>query len=177
MKKSTVKNLTTFIILIIIFWTLGFINTNHYLNAEGWINSWIIVYLTGCIFLFSFTLRKIYWFKPYFVSKYNILTSKVRYMKEFDFSKEILFEKFIEALHNAGFKIIMSNKNSGDIFAITKISWRSYGENIYITLKENSGNTTVDFCSACFFQVYSWGNKNEINYEKLIKEFENSLII
>ena len=82
----------------------------------------------------------------------------------------------IEVITDAGFKIIKTNENTGDIFAISSITWTSWGENIYISLTETGDKTIVNFCSACIFQVYSWG-KNERNYDKLLQEFENSLTI
>ncbi|MFH1050083.1 MAG: hypothetical protein V1779_04020 [bacterium] len=104
------------------------------------------------------------------------MTNKVRYKQEYDFPKDLLFDKFIEVLQNSDLKIIQTDKNTGDILAISSISWQSWGENIYISLEEKYGKTIVDFCSACIFQIYAWG-KNQRNYEKFIKEFEESLII
>ena len=132
--------------------------------------------ILGSIFIFNMTFSKIKWFKPYFISKYNIFSGKFRNQQEFDFSMEILFEKFLEVLQHAGYKIIHTNERTGEIFAASSISWTSWGENIYIHLKEVNEKTTVDFCSACIFQFYSW-KKNERNYKNLLQEFEKSLTI
>ncbi len=126
--------------------------------------------------IFNISIRKNLWFKPYFLSKYNILTSKKRFQKEFDFSKELLFHKLLEVLHDSGFKIIQTNENTGDIFAITLMSWFSFGENIYISLDELNGKTTLDFQSV-YLRRYVTSDKNMINYELMREEFEKSLII
>ena len=136
----------------------------------------LIVFVFAGIFIFSILLRRFLFLKPYYTSKYNILNSKFRYQEEFDLPQDLLFEKFKEVINNAGFKIVNANKKTGDIFAISSITFTSWGENIYISMNEQNGVTTVDFCSACIFQVVSWG-KNERNYNKIIQEFEDSLTI
>ena len=136
----------------------------------------IMAILIAFIFILSLITRKISWFKPYFTSKYNVLTNKFHQKQEFDFSRDIMFDKMIEVIKHAGFKIIETDKETGDIFATSGMTFSSWGENIYVSMKEELGKTTVDFCSACFFQVYDWG-KNERNYIKLLNEFEDSLTI
>jgi hypothetical protein len=126
--------------------------------------------------VFSIIIRNSERFESYFTSKYNIFTAKTRYQQEFDFSKDILFDKLIEVMTEAGFKIRRTDKVTGHIFATAPISWFSWGENIYINLKEENSKTTLDFCSACLFQIYSWG-KNERNYDRFLGEFEKSLTI
>jgi hypothetical protein len=50
------------------------------------------------------------------------------------------------------------------------------GENIYIDINEsNLGKSTIKITSLAL-QVYSW-SKNQQNFEKLILEIEESLII
>lgn len=136
----------------------------------------MVTLVIAAVFIFSFIVRKNSRFKPYFTSDFNLLTSKIKHSQSFDFSKEILVEKFQEVLQTAGYKIVDVNQQTGDIFAVTTISWYSWGENIYIRFTEDNHQTMVDFCSACLFQVYSWG-KNERNYQHLMKEFEKSLTI
>lgn len=173
MKKSYLKLVLGIVAILLINATFYFFYQNKYFEIDGFLISSFII----CeVFLFSLAVRKIAWFKPYFTSKYNFLTSKVRNRQEFDFSKDILFEKLKDVMQVAGFKIIQTNENTGDIFATSPISWSSWGENIYITLKQRNDKTIVDFCSASFFQVYAWG-KNKRNYENLLTEFEKSLII
>ena len=139
-------------------------------------NSIFLLGLTyfGLVF-FNYAVRRSTWFKPYFISRYNVLCAKFRHTQEFDFSKEILFEKLLEVLPSAGLEIMQSDLRTGTIFAISDTTW-SWGENIYITLIERNGKTTLDFCSAIVFGVYSW-DRNKDNYKKMLQEFEESLII
>ncbi|MDD2528466.1 MAG: hypothetical protein PHT26_10565 [Lentimicrobiaceae bacterium] len=136
----------------------------------------ITAFIIAVVFIFSLVVRKIAWFKPYFTSKFNLLTNKTRHKQEFDFSRDLLFDKMLEVMTKAGFKISKVNKETGDIYATTGMSWLSWGENIYVTMEEVNGITTVDFFSATFFQVYDWG-RNENNYRRFISEFEDSLTI
>lgn len=130
----------------------------------------------GGLFIFSIVVRHNIRFKSYFTSKYNFFTSKIRHQKTFDLSKDILFDKITEVLTEAGFKVRHGDKETGNLFATSGISFSSWGENIYLDLTEKNGMTTVDFCSACFFGVISWG-RNEKNYEHLLETFENSMTI
>ena len=170
MKESTtkIKNGTFIVILSILALSLSL----------GKHKEWLLVFtfIATPLFLFGILTRRSAWAKPYFTSKYNIFVAKIRHQQEFDFPKHLLFEKLVEMMPEAGFKIRKANEDTGDIFATTPLTWNSWGENIYIDLKEVNGKTTVDFCSACFFQVSSWG-KNESNYDNFMDEFEKSLTI
>ncbi len=136
----------------------------------------VLAVISSSLFLFSMIVRNSMRFKPYFTSRYNVLTSKVRHQMEFDLPKDILFEKMREVLTEAGFKVHHAEKDAGILFATSAISFFSWGENIYVDITESSGKTKVDFCSACFFGIVSWG-RNEKNYERMMETFENSLII
>ena len=137
---------------------------------------YVMAALMGGLFLFSMLVRYSIYFKPYFTSRFNIFTSKVHHQREFDLPKGILFDKIKEVLSEAGFKVRYADKTKGELFATSRMSIYSWGENIYIDLTEHGNVTKVDFCSACFFAVTSWG-RNEKNYERLLDTFENSLII
>lgn len=136
----------------------------------------VLAVIMSLLFLFSAIVRGNFKFKPYFTSKYNIFTSKIRHQKEFDLPKDILFDKMAEVLSEAGFTMRHIDKVSGHLFATAKTTIWSWGENIYIEIREVNGFTSVDFCSVCFFGIISWG-KNERNYERMMDTFENSLII
>jgi len=136
----------------------------------------VVSLATGALFLFSILVRRNIIFKPYFTSKSNFLTSKIRHQKEFDLPKDILFDKMMEVLTEAHFKVRYADKGAGVLFATSNISFFSWGENIYVDMAEADGMTKVDFCSACFFGIVSWG-KNEKNYDRLMETFESSLII
>lgn len=157
----------------ILLFTAAIIILNQYAGQNLMV---IIAFVIAIVFIFSLAVRKIAWSKPYFTSKFNLLTNKTRHKEEFDFSRDLLFDKMIEVMTKAGFKVTKVNKETGDIFATTGMTWRSWGENIYISMEEDHGITTVDFCSATFFQVYDWG-RNDSNYRRFISEFEDSLTI
>ncbi|WP_276131936.1 hypothetical protein [Polluticoccus soli] len=128
--------------------------------------------------IMSFTLlaRRNIRFKAYFTSNYNFFTSKVRHKKEFDLPKYILFDKMAEVLTEAGFNVRYADKSTGTLFATSRMTLYSWGENIYIDLTEVDGLTKLDFCSACIFGFVSYG-KNEKNYDRLMNTFEESLTI
>ena len=69
----------------------------------------------------------------------------------------------IEVFSAAGFEIQEADENSGSIFATTPLTFLTFGENIYISLEENQGNTTLEFNSATFWGMTSYG-KNKKNY-------------
>jgi hypothetical protein len=138
--------------------------------------AYVLAFLVGGFLLFSIIVRRNIHFKPYFTSKYNFLTSKVRHQKQIDLPKDILFEKLREVLTEAGFTIRYADKAAGSLLATSKISFYSWGENIYLDLEEKNGITKVEFCSACLFGVTSWG-RNEKNYEHLFDTFDNLLTI
>jgi hypothetical protein len=182
MKKSNVNRYIAQALvgvsIVLIFHFLGSLmranNSNAYIIYDNILE--YIGILLGTILLINILIRRAAWAKPYFISKYNILSAKRRQQQEFDFSKDILIEKLTETLNEGGFKVIKTDKNSGDIFALARTSLWSWGENIYISMKEHNGKTIVNFFSACMFGAFSWG-KNENNYEHFLEEFEKSLII
>lgn len=171
MKKSTIDGFKVRVAITFLFALLFFLT--RYVHEDAMLIGSIVI--LG-LFLISLMIRNIVWFKPYFTSRYNFLTSKVRYQYSFEFDKDILFDKLIEVIQHAGFRIVQTNKEKGNIFATSGLSWYSWGENIYLDLFEENDKTTVDFCSTSFFQIYAWG-KNERNFKRIIQEFEASLTI
>ena len=56
------------------------------------------------------------------------------------------------------------------------MSFKSWGENIYIDIEEREpGKTKINIISTAL-QVYTWG-KNEQNFDKMVLEIEDSLIV
>jgi hypothetical protein len=130
----------------------------------------------GCFFLFNLIVRKSLSFRGYFTSRYNLLTSKVRSEKTFDVPKDLMFEKVKEVIESSNFKLVAFNKETFEILAISKFSFQSWGENLYIRFQSEGENTIMEFCSTTLFQIYSWG-KNEKNYADLMSEIEGSFTI
>ncbi len=141
-------------------------------------NPFVITFLFLIIsfFIFNLIVRKHPSYKNYFTSTYNIFTTKVHYQKTFDLPKELMFEKIIEVINNSNFKLVESNKETFEITAITAITFKSWGENLYIDFEDKEDATIMKFCSTTLFQMYSWG-KNKENYDDLLNNIEKSLVI
>jgi len=127
-------------------------------------------------FIFNLIIRKSLMYKKYFTSPYNLFTNKVHYQKSYDIPKDLMFEKIIEVINNSKFKLVDTNKEKFEILAISTMTFKSWGENLYISFDTNKNKTIMKFCSTTLFQVYSWG-KNEKNYYDLLNEIESSLTI
>ncbi len=127
-------------------------------------------------FIFNLAVRKRPAMKPYFMSSLNILTSKVKHEFTFEFSKDLAFEKVKEVLEDSAFSLVAADKDRLELQASSGISWKSWGENIYIWLEGDDERSVMKFCSVTLFQVYSWG-KNEDNGRRLIDAIEESLTI
>lgn len=136
----------------------------------------VLILIFVCFFVFSLSVRRFSWARPFFTSKINLFTGKFRRRMESELSKEILLHKFNEVIKTTEFKAVYLDKSKGELLAISFPSWYSWGENIYIDLEEARGKTLVEFISVSFFGIYTWG-KNEENIKKLIRQFEESLVI
>lgn len=136
----------------------------------------IIPLIILAFFIFNLAIRRSLYFKNYFTSRYNLLTSKMRSEKTFDISKPLMFEKIIEVIENSTFKLVEADRAHFEILAITKITYKSWGENLYISFATNGDETTIKFCSVTLFQITSWG-KNQKNYNDFLNEIESSLTI
>jgi hypothetical protein len=93
-----------------------------------------------------------------------------------EISPGLMYEKMLEVVQDSNYRERDSNPLKKSIFLTTPISLKSWGGNIYIDINEsNLGKSTIKITSVAL-QVYSWG-KNQQNFEKLILEIEESLII
>jgi hypothetical protein len=171
--KYTKHILVAFSILLFSFLFSYLVRSyNNGINSFGL----ILAICLFSFFIFNLIVRKIAWFKPYFTSKYNFFSTKYRTKIEFDIPKDLMFKKVIEVIENSKFKIQLVNEDMFEVFAISPMSFKSWGENIYIDFQEDDGKTIMNFCSATISQIYSWG-KNEQNYDQLVQNIEESLII
>ncbi len=127
-------------------------------------------------FAFNIYARRYYSFKQYFLSKRNIITSKISKSVFTEIPKETILEKIKEVLGHNHLKIKYINPDSNHIMAVSSITWKSWGENIYIDIDEKDDESEIIFTSVAIFQVTSWG-KNEQNFKKFLCAFEESLII
>lgn len=141
-------------------------------------NSVIIYFilLPGAIFIFNFLMRKNSRFQPYYTSKYNFLTSKYKSSISSDLTKGLMFQKMVEVIDNSNLNLVYADENTNKIFATKGLSWKSWGENIYIDFTEENGKTQMNFTSTTVVGMVSWG-KNEKNYNRLLSTYEESLTI
>ncbi|MCT4560345.1 MAG: hypothetical protein N4A41_03130 [Crocinitomicaceae bacterium] len=126
------------------------------------------------IFAFNIIARKNYRFKNYFTSVFNIFSEKITYEIESELPFEVLKENLKEILVQN--KATIRYESEDKIFATTKMTFKSWGENIYVDIWKNGNTTKVKFISVCLFQMYSWG-KNEANLKRLISSYEASLTV
>ncbi len=162
-------------ILVAVLIMLISVLMTHYLKPNNPIMIVFLFLILG-FFIFNLIIRKSLSFKNYFTSPYNLITTKVHYQKSYDIPKDLMFEKIIEVINNSNFKLVETNKEKLEILAISSLTFKSWGENLYISFETNGNKTIMKFCSTTLFQMYSWG-KNEKNYDDLINNIESSLII
>ncbi|WP_027420890.1 hypothetical protein [Crocinitomix catalasitica] len=136
----------------------------------------IVLFLFIGFFIVNILIRKSLIFKKYFTSQYNFLTSKIESKHTYDIPIDLMFEKAIEVISNSQFKLVDTNKETMEVLAISKISFKSWGENIYLRFEPNGDKSIMYFCSTTLFQSYSWG-KNESNNSVLFNEIEASLTV
>ena len=141
---------------------------NHILSAIG-----TLLFAT---LIFNFLVRKRIHFKSYFLNKYNFSVSTHFSKSQTEISSELMYEKMLEVLRDSNYKIQDSNAVEKSIFVTTPMSFKSWGENIYIDIEESKIGKTVIHITSAALQVYAWG-KNEQNFDKLITEIEESLIV
>jgi hypothetical protein len=171
--KPTLKDIKIWIAIFILI-SLPFL-IGYNLEPENPILI-ITIFLIIGFFIFNLIIRTSLSFTNYFTNQYNLLTSKIHSEKAFDISKELMFEKIIEVINDSKFKLVEADKDRYEILAITGISFKSWGENLYISFEKRGDETIMKFCSATLFQIHSWG-KNEKNFTDLLNEIENSLTI
>lgn len=135
-----------------------------------------VVAVIACLFALHFAFRKNLFFKKYFLSPYNILSAKYSSSTAYDIPIDLMFEKTLEVLEGTSFKVRDANKNDFEIFATSPLSWRSWGENLYIDFTVKNGETMMNFHSVAVMQMHTW-DKNRKNSERLINSIEESLII
>lgn len=136
-----------------------------------------VPYAIGGVFLIHLFLRKKTWAYGYLSSPLNIFTSKRTFEKEYDMSASILYDKMKEVIPASRFKLFYKDPERCLLFATSSMTWFSWGENLYINIIDRGDKSTMKLTSVGFFQLsYSFG-KNEQNYNRLMSQFEESLII
>lgn len=167
---KTLKDIIVIVIIVVFPALLAL-----YIKPEDLIMK-IIVFLVVFVFVFNIIFRKSLLFKNYFTSKYNILTTKVRMEKLYDIPINLMYDNIIEVIDKSNFKLVKSDTPNYQLLAISKVTFWSWGENIYINFEKKGSDTVMLFCSSTLFGIYSWG-KIEKNYSVLLSEIESSLIV
>lgn len=132
--------------------------------------------IMAIVFTFNLCVRRSLYFKPYFLSKFNIFSAKSGSRFEIDIPVDLAFDKIKEVIADSPLKLIKADRNKHEILAISNISFSSWGENIYFSFEEIENRTIVKFDSAALFQIYTWG-KNETNYKVFSEKLEQSFTI
>lgn len=136
-----------------------------------------ITLIISSLFIFHLSIRKIPFFKGYFINNLNILSNTFKKVESIDLPKDLLFDHIKEVVNKSSFTIFYKNSASGEIMATSSLGWKSWGENIYITIRKiDEVNSELTFYSTTILQIYDWG-KNEENYKNLVKKRDESLIV
>lgn len=145
-------------------------------QEEIHIISQMTIFILLPLFVFNFIARNYLVFKPYFTSKFNLLTSYQKESFQYDLSKDLMFAKLIEAVKLSDLKLKDTNEATGQILATSSMSLVSSGENIYIHVQQKGTFTEVTLEMTTIAQINSWG-KNRANYRNILSQFEESLTI
>lgn len=124
----------------------------------------------------SFSFRSNLSWKDFYTSRFNLLTAKTSQKLDFEFDQETLFEKAKEVLRTNGYKDLVIDESKMLILAKEPFSFKSWGENIYITILAKDNENAELLYESVAFQVYTWG-KNEDNGKKFLANMEESFTI
>jgi hypothetical protein len=167
---QALKNAVLFILVISISVTLG-----YFFEPEQPVPVVIAFTLAG-LMLFNLAIRNSLTFKSYFTSPLNVFTSKVHSTRTYNIDKELMFEKVKEVIQDSSFRLKGSNKETFELLATTRITFKSWGENMYISFEDDGDQTIMKVISVTFFQMISWG-KNQKNCDDLLVAIEDSLTV
>jgi len=127
--------------------------------------------------IMNMVIRKRLIFKSWFLSKYNIFLEKEISIFESEISKELLYEKMIEVVKMSPFKVMDVEANTFELLIGTAPNFWTWGENLYIEIKEKGNeNTEIKIIAVTVFGSYSW-NRNRKNSQQFYESFQESLTI
>ena len=124
----------------------------------------------------SFANRNNLNWKGFYTSPFNILTAKKSETYNFDINQELLFEKAEEVMKGSGLKVKKIDSTKNIILCTAPITFKSWGENVYITVIGKGEYSSELIYESVAFQVYTWG-KNEDNAADFKQQLEESFII
>ena len=176
MKK---KQIILAAILSIVF-AFNFYQIVRVIKEQGWTTyNILIVFITvslQLLLVLSLVFRKKLYFKSWILSKMNFLLGKEVRVDQSDISPDLLFDKILEVIEESDFELADTDRKSFQLLATTFPNFLTWGENMYVEIKEIENNQSeIKFISATIFG-YSW-NKNKKNTDKFFQLFEESLTI
>ena len=169
---KTSKHLLVFALIMVVSTIGGLLSLNDDFKVFICIFAAVILLLL----VLNLILRRSLKFKGYFLSKYNIVTTKSKKSIAIDIPQELIIAKILEVLEESNFKLIEADRKNTELLFHSKISFWSWGENLYINLSKLNNKAMLNFYSVSFFGAYDWG-KNEENLDTIINAIDNSLTI
>ena len=176
MKK---KQIILVAILAVVF-AFNFYQIVMVVKEQGWTTyNMIIVFVSlsfQLLLVLSLVFRKKLYFKRWILSKMNFLLGKEVRVDKSDISPDLLFDKVLEVIEESDFELADIDRKNFQLLATTFPNFLTWGENMYVEIKEIENNQSeIKFISATIFG-YSW-NKNKKNTAKFFQLFEESLTI
>ena len=162
-------------LLLSVFFFLVYRLTS-YLTGEIWLSLLVFTLPIGLLLL-NLILRKSLRYKTWFLSPVNILLERKAHNLESDIDADLLFDKLLEVIETSRFQVLDVDKSKMQNMCGTSLNFWTWGENVYIELKEKQDRSTqIQFTSTTLFGNTSW-NRNQRNYDSFIASFEASLTI
>ncbi|WP_046756333.1 hypothetical protein [Kordia jejudonensis] len=129
------------------------------------------------VLLINMILRKKLRYKSWFLSKHSFFLEKKSSTFTSAISKELLFQKLQEVTKSSSFRLVDSNSKSSELLLTTAANFWTWGENLYIEIKEGEKETSlVNVTAVTIYGSYSW-NRNHKNYQHFYESFQQSLTI
>jgi len=165
------------VIAVVFLVAFSLLLTNFLEQEEGFFNYyWLFLGVIVVIFLFNFYASSRLRYKSYFTNRLNIFAAKTSRSFKTEIPRVTIIDKLQEVLKENGWTVQEIDKDKGEILANTGISFRSWGEIIYVDVIEEGIQSEVIIHSVALFQIYMWG-KNEDNLDQFLHKFEDSLIV
>ena len=171
--KNNYKSLTIRVLIVLgIFVVYGFSHVFLYLKGTLLVFS---IFIIG-LFIFNLIVRRFLYFKPYFISKYNVFSETFRTTVHLNIASELMFDKILEVMGETKFKLVEVDFEKQSILCLSKITLTSWGENIYIAFEDSDKGSQMIFYSVSILGMYS-ENRHRNNYTHLMNVLDKSLII
>ena len=174
-KTKQMKKFTSTLFFIALLCIPFYFAITHQPNKVDFIFQGMIFILI-LLFMFNLIARNYLIFKSYFTSPFNILIESQKETFKYDLSKDLMLPKLIESIKRSKLHLTQKNEEMGSILATSSMSWKSWGENVYITLIQKENYTEVILEMTTISQVTSWG-RNKKHHSNILNQFENSLTI